>query len=147
MHEKMLAKRFRKLDPLRKRRDLFSIEGDALAPLGLISWGSTAGICREALALASAEGIRVKLLVPRLLFPVAEEVYHEFLVTLRAGMVVEQSYQGQLYRLLRMYVDVPSDVESMTRCGAHPFLPEELVARLRSFTLALQRRHQRPIPD
>lgn len=65
LHERMLDKRFRKLAPLHKRRDLFSIEGDAHAPLGLISWGSTAGVCREALALAQDEGIRVKLLVPR----------------------------------------------------------------------------------
>jgi 2-oxoglutarate ferredoxin oxidoreductase subunit alpha len=147
LHERMLDKRFRKLAPLHKRRDLFSIEGDPHAPLGLISWGSTAGVCREALALAQAEGIRVKLLVPRLLFPVAEEIYHEFLVTLRAGLVVEQSFQGQLYRLLRMYIDVPPEVEAMARAGANPFLPEEVVARLRSLSLALQRRHQRPYPE
>ena len=35
----------------------------------------------------------------------------------------------------------------LARAGANPFLPEELVARLRAFTLALQRRHQLPIPE
>ena len=147
MHERMLAKRFRKLDPLRKRRDLFELVGDAKAPLGLIAWGSIAGVCRESIALAQAEGIRAKLLIPRLLFPVAEEIYREFLGSLRAGLVVEQSYQGQLYRLLRMYIDVPDKVVSLTRPGANPFRPEEIVDRLRAFSLALQHSHQPPVSE
>ena len=97
----------------------------------LISWGSTAGVCREALALARAEGLGVKLLVPWLLYPVAEETYLRFLDGVRTGLVVEQSYQGQLFRILRMFVDLPRGLGSFARSGANPFLPREVVARLR----------------
>ncbi|HUI26406.1 MAG TPA: 2-oxoacid:acceptor oxidoreductase subunit alpha [Candidatus Kryptonia bacterium] len=139
MHARMTEKRFRKFDPLRERADLFRIEGDPQAALALISWGSTAGVCREAQVLAQAEGLRVKLLVPFLLYPVVEEVYRDFLVTVRAGLVVEQSHQAQLFRILRMFLDVPAAIEPFARSGANPFQPVEVVERLRDVALRLQR--------
>jgi 2-oxoglutarate ferredoxin oxidoreductase subunit alpha len=142
VHTRMNEKRFRKFDSLRERRDLFEIEGDPSAPLALVSWGSCAGVCREALELARAEGLRAKLLVPILVYPVIEEVYREFFAATRAGLVVEQSHQGQLYRILRMFLDLPAGVEPFCRSGANPFLPSEIVTRLRELTLVLQRRHQ-----
>src|SRR6185295_14662219 len=101
MHARMTEKRFRKFAALRERTDFFQVEGDPNAELALISWGSSAGICREALQLAQREGLRVKLLIPYLLYPVIEEIYREFLIPVRAGLVVEQSHQGQLFRILR----------------------------------------------
>jgi 2-oxoglutarate ferredoxin oxidoreductase subunit alpha len=140
VHTRMTERRFRKLAPLGRRRDLFEVAGDPQAPLALVSWGSTAGICREALDRARGDGLRVKLLVPHLLYPVAEEVYRDFFASVLAGFVVEQSYQGQLYRLLRMFLDVPPGVVSLARPGANPFAPPELVSRLRDLVAALQRR-------
>ena len=140
MHIKMNEKRFRKFDPLKKRRDLFLVEGDPTAPLALVSWGSSAGVCREALEMASAEGLRVKLMIPYLLFPVVEEVYKWFFASVRGGLVVEQSHQGQLYRILRMFTNVPAGIEPMARSGANPFLPSEVVARLREVARSIQRK-------
>ena len=140
MHIKMNEKRFRKFDPLKKRRDLFLVEGDPTAPLALVSWGSSAGVCREALEMAAAEGLRVKLMIPYLLFPVVEEVYKWFFASVRGGLVVEQSHQGQLYRILRMFTNVPAGIEPMARSGANPFLPSEVVARLREVARSIQRK-------
>lgn len=141
VHAKMNEKRFRKLKPLENRRDLFETAGDPCAPLALVSWGSTAGACREAFEQALALGLAVKLLVPRLLFPVAEEIYKDFFRSAQAGLVVEASHQGQLYRLLRMYVDVPAGVRPFCRSGANPFAPHEIVRKLQNTVLALQRGH------
>jgi 2-oxoglutarate ferredoxin oxidoreductase subunit alpha len=140
VHQQMNEKRFRKLKPLRSRRDLFLVEGDPDAPLVLVAWGSCAGVCREALARASSEGLCVKLLIPLLLFPIAQEIYRDFFRSVRAGLVVEQSHQGQLHRILRMYLDLPAGVASFSRSGANPFLPREIVARLRESMLEMQRR-------
>ena len=142
IHQKMTDKRFRKLLPLRGREDLFRIEGDENAPLALVSWGSTAGVCREALRLARAEGLGVKLLVPWLLYPIAEKVYRRFFASVRAGIVVEQSQQGQLYRLLRMELDLPRGLRSFCRPGANPFRPTEVVAALREAALGSVARAQ-----
>ncbi len=138
VHARMAAKRLAKLEPLKRRRDLFAVEGDPEAPLALVSWGSVAGVAREALALAIAEGLHVKLLVPRLLYPVAESVYEEFFASVEAGLVVEQSQQGQLYRVLRMYVAVPDGVRPFAKSGANPIVAAEIVARLRELALTVQ---------
>jgi 2-oxoglutarate ferredoxin oxidoreductase subunit alpha len=139
MHARMNEKRIRKLDPLKHRRDLFVIEGDLNAPVAMVAWGSVAGTAREALDLARGEGIRAKLLVPKLVFPVAEEVYNDFFRNVRAGLVVEQSHQGQLYRILRMYVNVPAGVVPVAKSGSNPILPTSIAERLRKIVLGLQR--------
>jgi 2-oxoglutarate ferredoxin oxidoreductase subunit alpha len=139
MHARMTDKRIRKLAPLKSRRDLFSIEGDADAPIGLVSWGSVSGVVSEAAAIARREGIRLKLLVPRLLYPVSEEIYEDFFASVRAGLVVEQSHQGQLFRIIRMYVDVPRGLESLARCGSNPISPHEVLDRVRRIVIAFQR--------
>lgn len=140
IHARMNEKRFRKLEPLKRRRDLFLVEGDREAPLALVSWGSVAGVAREALALARARGLRVKLLVPHLLYPVAEGVYREFFASVEAGLLVEQSHQGQLFRVLRMVLDLPPRFASLSRSGASPISPAHVVERLRETAMALQRR-------
>jgi 2-oxoglutarate ferredoxin oxidoreductase subunit alpha len=140
LHQRMNEKRIRKFDRLCQRDDLFRIEGDPSAPLALVSWGSSAGVCREALALATAEGLRVKLLVPYLLYPVSEGIYRRFFATVKAGLVVEQSYLGQLYRVLRMMTDVPAGLTSFSRSGANPFRPAEIVRELRDRALAFEQR-------
>jgi len=138
MHARMNEKRFRKFTSLKSRRDLFAIEGDPQAPVGLVSWGSVAGVAREALRLAKAEGLNVKLLVPKLLYPVAEEVYQDFFGSVRRGLFIEQSFQGQLYRLVRMYVDLPPDIKLLAKSGSNPIQPAEILDRLRQMALALQ---------
>jgi 2-oxoglutarate ferredoxin oxidoreductase subunit alpha len=137
IHAKMNEKRLRKLTPLKSRQDLFVTTGPDNAPLALISWGSTSGIVLEALELARETGLQVKALIPRLLYPVAEEVYRDFLSSVKRGLVVEQSHQGQLYRLIRMYVDVPKGLKSFAKSGSNPFSPIEIVERLRAQTRAI----------
>jgi 2-oxoglutarate ferredoxin oxidoreductase subunit alpha len=139
IHATMNDKRFRKLAPLKHRRDLFHIEGNPSAALALVAWGSVAGVCREALGRARAEGIDAKLLVPWLLYPVAEDVYRDFFAGVRSGLVVELSHQGQLYRILRMFVDVPSGIVPFARSGANPIQPVEVLAKLRAVAMDVQK--------
>ncbi len=138
VHARMNEKRFKKLDPIMHRKDLFIFEGNPSAPLALLSWGSSAGVCREALARATSEGLDCKLLIPYLVYPVAEAIYAEFFASVTAGVFVELSHQGQLYRILRMFVDVPKGMTTFLRDGANPFQPAEIVARLREAAMGLQ---------
>lgn len=146
MHARMNEKRLRKLNPLKARRDLFLIEGDPKAPLALIAFGSVAGVAREALRLARQDGLKVKLLVPYLMFPVSEEVYQDFFGSVKRGLVVEQNHQGQLYHVLRMYVDVPSGMAKFCKSGSNPITPQEVVDRLRKQAVDLQR-EKSPEPE
>ena len=142
VHARMNEKRLRKLDPLKERADLFEVEGPGDAPLALVAWGSLAGTAREARRQAAAEGLKVKLMVPRLLHPVSESAYDAFFRSVQRGLVIEQSHQGQLYRLLRMFVDVPRGMERLARSGANPIRPADVLDRVREMAMALQRVHE-----
>jgi 2-oxoglutarate ferredoxin oxidoreductase subunit alpha len=80
------------------------------------------------------------VLIPKLLYPVAEEVYQDFFASLQAGLVVEQSHQGQLHRVIRMFVDVPPAVQSLSKSGSNPIVAREVLDRLQEMALELQRR-------
>ena len=98
--------------------------------IGVISWGSIAGVALEAVRSARAQGVDVKLLIPKLLYPVAEEIYREFFASLRHCLVVEQSHQGQLHRIIRMWVNVPQNFTAMAKSGANPITPDEVLQRI-----------------
>jgi 2-oxoglutarate/2-oxoacid ferredoxin oxidoreductase subunit alpha len=138
IHQDMNEKRFKKLEPLKRRTDLFRIEGNPDAPLALVAWGSLAGVAEEAYLRSRAEGLDVKLLVPWLVYPIAEEIFRDFFASVKAGFVVELSYQGQFYRLLRMFVDVPAGMKPFCRSGANPITPRDVMAALRKTAVGLQ---------
>ncbi len=146
MHERMNNKRLNKLNPLKTRDDLFILEGDIDAPLGVISWGGMAGAAIEAVRTARAQGIPVKLLIPKLLYPIAESVYRDFFASLQRCVVVEQSHQGQLHRLIRMWVDVPRDFTSLARSGANPIPPAAIIQRIRAMAESLANHPATPAP-
>jgi len=139
MHARMNEKRISKLTPLTTRRDLFDVYGDPHAPIGLVAWGSVAGVAREGLERALHSGVGAKLLVPRLLYPIAPQVYEDFFASVRMGFVVEQSHQGQLYRVLRMFIDMPRGIEPFARSGSNPFTPKEIAERIQDLAVAVQR--------
>jgi len=142
VHQRMNDKRTKKFDPLKLRSDLFEISGNPDAPLALVAWGSVAGVCREALLMARDQGIDVKLMVPYLLYPVAEQAYADFFRSVQKGLIVEQSHLAQFHKVLRMHLDLPRGVKSLARSGANPFLPGEIVVALQHLLSELQRSHE-----
>ena len=132
MHAKMTHKRTHKLDPLKDRSDLFNIYGDKDAEIGIISWGTIAGVAMEALDMAKEAGLKVKLLVPKLLFPVSEKTYEDFFAGVKKGIVVEQNFQGQLYRIIKMYVNIPDGVTSFSKAGSNPIGATEVLEKIKN---------------
>ena len=92
--------------------------------------------------MAQAEGINVKLMVPYLLYPVAEGIYNEFFRSVQRGLIVEQTHLAQTFKLLRMHIDLPKGVQSLARSGANPFLPTDIVEALHRLLSELQRSHE-----
>jgi 2-oxoglutarate ferredoxin oxidoreductase subunit alpha len=136
MHARMNQKRFAKFSPLKLRKDLFVLKGSENAPLALVSWGSVAGVAEEAMRLAQADGLHVKLLVPKLLYPIAEGIYDEFFRGVKQTLFVEQSFQGQLYRLARMFVNIPGETRTLARSGSNPIAARDVLKLLREMNAA-----------
>jgi len=130
-HEEMTAKRFDKLKTLPDNFRAIEIDGDAdaQADIGIITWGSSIGVAREAIARLRDEGLDVKGLYPKLIWPMQVEQFENFAATCKKVLVVEVNYQGQLAQLIRSQTSL--DPVSHTIFGGMPFTPANIEAKVR----------------
>jgi 2-oxoglutarate ferredoxin oxidoreductase subunit alpha len=94
--------------------------------LAVLTFGSSTGPVREAIARAAANGVRAKLVAMRLIAPALPEKLDEALAGVKHVLVVEQNHGAQFYRYLRAWFDLPGRPESFHRPGPLPLKPAEL---------------------
>lgn len=130
--EKMMAKRYRKLDTL---GDELDANGNGVyhiprgAEIGVIGWGSTEGPIREAIAMAEVEGAKVAHLHPKVLMPLPKKKVGKFLQPLKKVLVIEENHTKQFSTYLKSQFDVkPIEVN---KCSGLPFSGEEVYAALK----------------
>ncbi len=126
-HERMNAKRYRKLEAVAKKYALFERFGVADPELGILCWGSSAGPVREVVERLNAQGAGVAAFVPRILAPLPLEALHAFLYPCARVLIVETSYAGQFHRYLRSLVDLPRDTRVLTRSGGKALTVAEII--------------------
>ena len=127
-HQLQLDKRERKLMQHDYGSRWADVEGDA--PLAVITFGSASGPVREAIARAAAQGVKVRLVVLRLLAPLREAAFAEALRGVERVMVIEQNHGAQLLRYLRGALDLPGRPASFHKPGPLPLRPAEVCAAL-----------------
>ena len=123
-HRKQLDKRERKLALYDYGSRWADVEGSG--ELAVITFGSTTGAVREALARAAAHGVRIKLVALRLIAPLQEAALAQALEGVRQVLVVEQNHGGQLLRYLRSRFDLPGRPSGLHQPGPLPLRPGEL---------------------
>jgi 2-oxoglutarate ferredoxin oxidoreductase subunit alpha len=128
-HEVMQAKRFNKLKTVANDMPLAEVDGTGAADLGVIAWGSTIGVVREALQRLRAEGYKVKGFYPKLLHPLPVQQFEDFGADCKRILLPEVNYLGQLAHFVR--AETTLRPESYTICGGLPFTPEMIVNRVK----------------
>lgn len=117
-HRAQLDKRRDKLDHFDYGNHWATIEGDG--DLAVIVWGALTGAVREAISRAHAEGVKVKLIAPRLLWPIRPERFAAALKGIERALVVEQTHSAQFHRYLRAHYELPADTRTLHRPGPLP---------------------------
>ena len=108
-HETMNAKRWRKLDAVAKKYNLFTRFGPENPDLGILCWGSSVGVVREAVDRLTARGLRVAAFAPRILMPLPAAEIEKFVASSKELLVVELTFAAQFYKYLRAEIDLPRD--------------------------------------
>lgn len=126
IHQRMNAKRFRKLDAIAEESaDWFRVLGRPDAPRGIVSWGSQYGVLRE-WTFAHPE---YQVFLPEILHPFPIEALRRWLAPLAWAGVLELSFQGQFHRYLSSLL--PFDqLRSFARSGGVPLSLTELATML-----------------
>jgi len=85
---------------------------------------------REAIARATADGVRTRLVSMRLLAPAQPDKLAAALAGVKRVLVVEQNHGGQLLKYLRSEFRMPGEVRSLRRPGPLPIRAEEVHRQL-----------------
>ena len=125
----MLEKRSRKMArALEGQDELVRWWGDPDGTIGVLGWGSTEGVIREAVEMARAEGHAVIALHPRLLQPLPMDHVRRLLSRCRRVLVPENNHSGQFAHYLRSQCFGQWDGEFVqwNKDDGTPFSPQEV---------------------
>ncbi|MBI3155681.1 MAG: 2-oxoacid:acceptor oxidoreductase subunit alpha [Burkholderiales bacterium] len=137
-HRIQLAKRERKLLQHDYGARWADVEG--AAELAIVTFGSTTGAVREAIARVAAQGLALRLVALRLLAPIKQDLLDAALAGAREILVVEQNHGGQLLRYLRSRVDLPSRPRGLHQPGPLPLRPGELATAFADWAASVARK-------
>ncbi|MBF0159262.1 MAG: 2-oxoacid:acceptor oxidoreductase subunit alpha [Magnetococcales bacterium] len=128
-HETMHRKRFDKIKTVVTNYRPVEVDGSGDADVGIITWGSTIGVVREAVQRLRGSGYRVKGFYPKLMWPMPVAQYEAFAATCRHILVPEVNFQGQLSHFIRAETSIRPI--SYPICGGLPFTPAMIVQRVK----------------
>ena len=131
-HETMNAKRWRKLDAIAKKYGhLFTRFGPANPDVGILCWGSSTGVVREAVDRLTARGVRVAAFAPRILMPLPTEAIQAFINESKELLIIELSFAGQFAKYLRSELDLPRErTRVVARSGGKNLTVLEVVEQI-----------------
>ena len=126
-HERMNAKRHRKLDAIAKKYPLYRRFGVPDPEVGILCWGSSAGPVAEAVEAMNANGAGVAAFVPRILAPLPLRELRTFIDSCTRIVIIELSFEQQFHRYLRSLVALPKDTRVHARSGGKALSVSEVV--------------------
>lgn len=107
---------------------------EAEAQVGVLAWGSTAGVVREAVEELTAEGYPVAALVPAVINPLPAERILDFAQQMDAVIVPEVNRTAQFAAWVKAHTELP--LISLNKYGGLPFTPDEIRAKVMEFLTA-----------
>jgi 2-oxoglutarate ferredoxin oxidoreductase subunit alpha len=128
LRKEMVDKRLRKYETAKKSGDLPRAEfyGDEGAEVGIIGMGATLGPILEAMEQLREEGINVKFMRIRTLWPLYEDEINEFIRNSEIVFVVEMNARAQLLHLIKQFTTEHEKLHSITKYTGRMFLPAEI---------------------
>lgn len=127
---RMVEKRFRKQERIVAELSAPLIEGSAEATVLIVGWGSTYGVLREVTAALNREGIPLRLMHLRELWPFPGKAVREEISRVTKWLTVENNYGSQLAGLIQEQTSlVPAG--RIRKYNGRPFYGDELMDAIR----------------
>ena len=104
---------------------------EEIAEVGVLAWGSTAGVVRETVEGMAAEGYPVAALVPAALNPLPAARILQFARSLKAVIAPEVNRSGQFAAWVKAHTEL--HLISLNKYGGLPFTPQEIRAKVMEF--------------
>jgi len=102
--------------------------GEEHPEVGVIGWGATEGVIREAVQMAIEKGYSVGALHPKILYPQPLARLEQFIKGTKAIIIPEVNYTGQFATALRKRFVY--DFTQLNKCIGLPFTPKEIFDKI-----------------
>lgn len=128
-HLAMTRKRYGKFHEVEVMANaMVKIYGEEQPEIGIIGWGSTEGVIREAVNMAKNAGYSVGALHPKIVYPQPLERVRKFMEKAKAVIIPEVNFTGQFATLLRKRFAY--DFVQLNKCVGLPFTPKEIFDKI-----------------
>ena len=128
-HLRLTQKRYGKFHEVESiANELTRIYGEEHPEIGIIGWGSTEGVIREAVQMAQEKGYSVGALHPKILYPQPLAKLTDFIKGAKAIIIPEVNFTGQFATLLRKRFT--HDFIQLNKCVGLPFTPKEIFDKI-----------------
>jgi len=127
VHQAQSEKRYRKFEAIAQRYKLFQRSGAEKPRLGILTWGSTFGVCEEICSVLNSAGMPTAVLAPKILYPLPYQEIQEWLNGLEQLVTVETNYGDQFYHYAKAYLDLPAASFHYSRAGGVPMYLMEVL--------------------
>jgi 2-oxoglutarate ferredoxin oxidoreductase subunit alpha len=112
------------------------------AEVGVLAWGSTAGVVHEAVQEMAADGVPVAALIPAVINPLPADRIMQFASGLKTIIVPEVNRTGQFAAWVKAHTEM--HLLSLTKYGGLPFTPAEIRAKVMEHLVS---RSVKPTPE
>ena len=128
-HFRMVQKRYKKFYAVEAiANELVRQYGQEQPDIGIIGWGSSEGVIREAVQMALDKGYSVGALHPKILYPQPLAKLRRFIESTKAVIIPELNFTGQFATLLRKRFAV--DFIQLNKATGLPFTPKEIFDKI-----------------
>ncbi|MES9993329.1 MAG: 2-oxoacid:acceptor oxidoreductase subunit alpha [Candidatus Thiodiazotropha sp.] len=127
-HREQLNKRLHKLEAFDYGDDWAQIDGQGVECI--VTWGSCAGVVREAADKLWQQGREIRMVAIRLLAPLQREKFSQAIAGADRVLVVEQNHGGQLFHYLHAQGVLPEQAESLAQPGPLPLRSGRIIRAL-----------------
>ncbi len=105
-----------------------SEEGTFRGEVGVIGWGATAGVVREAVARAERRGINASAIFPRMILPHNDLTIRPFIEGHKRILVIEENFSGQYARFLTHHYHFQPTL--LNKYDGLPFTPDQVLRKI-----------------
>ncbi|MBI3572649.1 MAG: 2-oxoacid:acceptor oxidoreductase subunit alpha, partial [Candidatus Kerfeldbacteria bacterium] len=134
VRQAQMAKRARKADAVTRILPTPTMVGPAKADVTVVSWGSSIGPVKEAMALLNqAHRLRINLLPLTVINPLPAEHIQKLLQAAVMTVMVEGNQSGQMAGWIREQTGITMD-HHIRRFDGRPFDPRHLAEQIRALT-------------
>jgi 2-oxoglutarate ferredoxin oxidoreductase subunit alpha len=128
-HLRMNQKRYKKFQAVEAiANELVRYYGVEHPQIGIIGWGSSEGVIREAVQMAVDKGYSVGALHPKILYPLPLAHLAPFISGAKAIIIPELNFTGQFATLLRKRFAI--DFIQLNKTIGLPFTPKEILDKV-----------------